>query len=67
MKMIVKGFLGLATFGGTAFGLGLMVVALSGPAFGSIPTPEIDASSMVAALTLLAGAVLVATNRVRSK
>ena len=66
--MISKGLLGLDTFGRMAFGIGLMVVALGGPAFAGVSaTPEIDAGSMVSALALVSGAVLVVTNRVRCK
>jgi hypothetical protein len=67
--MSSKGLLGLNTFGRMAFGIGLLVVALGGPAFAGIPpsTPEIDAGSMVSALALVSGAVLVVTNRVRRK
>jgi hypothetical protein len=64
--MIVRGFLGLATFGRMALGLGLMVAALGVPTFaGGAPIPEIDGGTMVTALALLSGAVLVLTNRVR--
>jgi uncharacterized caspase-like protein len=51
-----------------ALAVGLMVLGLSGLAVaGPHPTPEIDAGSMAAAVTLLGGAVLVVTNRVRRK
>ena len=66
--MISKKLRNLAASGRMALGIGLMAVALGGPAFAGAPvTPEIDAGSMSAALTLLAGAVLVVTNRVRRK
>jgi hypothetical protein len=68
-KMNSKGLFGLSTFGRMAFGIGLLVVALGSPVFAGLPasTPEIDAGSMVSALALLSGAVLVVTNRVRRK
>jgi hypothetical protein len=67
-KMKSKGLFGISTFGRMAFGIGLLVVALGGPVFAGIAaTPEIDAGSMVSALALLSGAVLVVTNRVRRK
>jgi hypothetical protein len=66
--MILKGFLGLVTFGRMALGLGLMVAALSRLAIaGSAPIPEIDGGSMVTAVALLSGAVLLVTNRGRRK
>jgi hypothetical protein len=50
-----------------ALGLGLMVAALGVPAFAGVPpVPEIDGgSSMVTAIALLSGAVLLVTNRAR--
>jgi hypothetical protein len=49
---------------------GLLVLGLGGSAVAGVslhPGPEIDAGSMAAAVTLLGGAVLVVTNRVRRK
>jgi hypothetical protein len=50
-------------------GLGLVVLALGSAAQGGIlsPAPEIDAGSLVSGLTLLAGGILVVTNRIRRK
>jgi hypothetical protein len=70
MKMVLKDFLGLVACGRKALGLGLMIAAFGGPAFAGEPAPavpEIDAGSMVSAVALLSGAVLVVTNRVRRK
>ena len=46
-----------------------VLVAFSGTAFaGAVRTvPELDAGSMLSGLTLLAGGILIATNRVRRK
>ncbi len=49
-------------------GLGLVVVALSQAVQAGVPqTPEIDAGSLVSGLTLLAGGILIVTNRIRRK
>ncbi|MFO0808651.1 MAG: hypothetical protein U0746_08520 [Gemmataceae bacterium] len=59
---------GLASTARFALGLGLVLVAFSGTAWAGVPqTPEIDAGSMLSALTLLSGGALVLTNRVRAK
>jgi hypothetical protein len=49
-------------------GLGLVVFAFSSVAHaGAARAPEIDAGSFVSGLTLLAGAILIVTNRIRRK
>jgi hypothetical protein len=50
-------------------GLGLVVFAFSSVAQAgtAVGTPEIDAGSFVSGLTLLAGGILIVTNRVRRK
>jgi hypothetical protein len=49
-------------------GLGLVVFAFSSVAQATVtPAPEIDAGSFVSGLTLLAGGILIVTNRVRRK
>jgi hypothetical protein len=51
-----------------ATGLGLVVLALGSAAqAGVVHTPEIDAGTLVSGLTLLAGGILVVTNRIRRK
>ena len=52
-----------------ALGLGLVLVAFNGTAFAGVTraVPELDAGSMLSALTVLAGGILIATNRVRRK
>src|SRR5207245_3606566 len=58
--------LGLAATARVALGLGLVLVAFNGTAFaGASAAPELDAGSMLRALTLLAGGILVASNRLR--
>jgi len=49
-------------------GLGLIMVALSQAAQAGAPrTPEIDAGSLVSGLTMLAGGILIVTNRIQRK
>ncbi len=48
-------------------GVGLVVVALSRAVQAGAPAPEIDAGSLVSGLTLLAGGILIVTNRMRRK
>ena len=51
---------------GKAFGVGMILAALSTPAWAvHIVTPEIDPGSMVSALTLLTGGMLMFTERRR--
>jgi hypothetical protein len=45
----------------------MVLAALSAPAWARIEMPEIDASSMVSALTLLTGSVLMLTERRRRR
>lgn len=49
-----------------AVGFGLLFLGLCGPAGAFEPVPEIDAGSMVSALSLLTGGLLILTAR-RSK
>jgi hypothetical protein len=51
-----------------AVGLGVVLAALSSTAWAGlsgVPVPEIDAGSLLTALTLLSGGILVLTNRSR--
>ncbi len=49
-------------------GVGLVVVALNRAVQAGPPiSPEIDAGSLVSGLTLLAGGILIVTNRIRRK
>lgn len=57
----------MAGLGRKAVGLALVVAAFSGSAHAAIGVPEIDPGSMVSALTLLTGGVLILTGRVRRK
>jgi len=52
-----------------AVGFGLILAGLSSmTSAGIVPaTPEIDAGSLVAGLTLLSGGILIVTNRARRK
>jgi hypothetical protein len=49
--------------------LGFVLAALGQVAFASapVPTPEIDAGTLVGGLALLSGGILILTNRVRRK
>jgi hypothetical protein len=50
-------------------GFGLILAALGGVALAGtpVPSPEIDASSLLSGLTLLSGGILILTNRARRK
>ena len=70
--MMARHFAAFGRFVRVAFGVGLMVSALgSSSAYSGygyvVKTPEIDSSLMVAAVTLLSGAVLIVTNRRRGE
>ncbi|GIW88217.1 MAG: hypothetical protein KatS3mg108_2541 [Isosphaeraceae bacterium] len=49
------------------FGLSLIMAAIGSTAFAANPIPEIDPGSMVSAMTLLTGGLLVFADRRRSK
>ena len=53
---------------GKAVGFGMILAALSAPAWAiPVPSPEIDPGSMAAGLTLLTGAVLMLSERRRRR
>jgi hypothetical protein len=63
--MMIRRFSGLAR---QAIGLGLVLAALSGVALAQTQVvPEVDPGSMISGMTLLAGGLLILTNRARRK
>jgi hypothetical protein len=73
LQMMMKRLLGIApaawAIAREAVGLGVVLAALGSTAYAGGPAivPEIDAGSLLTGLTLLAGGILILTNRSRRK